>query len=518
MRILLVTGKLAEKGVRETAAELSKIWGWRVDVAVLNIQVAALMTPRFIELRIGRFNPKKYDYVVVPGMVRGPLDSLTRRFGSRFVKGTMHYLDLPEALMEIGIEKLSSSIPADMLLSERAKRRLLEALEEIEGSIKNYVEIGGCKIPSNPPPLRVAYEVVNAETLSEAVIKDKLEYAERIGVDIVVLGFNYDASPKQVSRAVRWASRLTNLPIGVDTRPANFKVALEAGAELFLSLTSKELAENADLIKEKAVILTPNPNSRDKVRSLARAIRKAVELGFEKIIADPILDPPINPGTLRGLTAAAKLKQMFPEVPVMLGAGNVTELIDADSPGVNALISTLSIEAGASILMTVEASHKTRHSAAELKLAATMASIAARKKTHPKNLGIDLLILKEKRGEAWEAPRKGRLVRVAETPTIYKPDPKGYFKISVTGDAIRVVYQGKEGAITFEGRSAAPMLRSVLEMNLVSQLDHAAYLGYELSKAEIALKIGKTYTQDRPLFHPNIIQRIKTIETQFHRS
>jgi dihydropteroate synthase len=37
-------------------------------------------------------------------------------------------------------------------------------------------------------------------------------------------------------------------------------------------------------------------------------------------------------------------------------------------------------------------------------------------------------------------------------------------------------------------------------MGLVSRLDHAAYLGSELAKAEIALKTGKEYIQDRGLF------------------
>jgi dihydropteroate synthase len=35
---------------------------------------------------------------------------------------------------------------------------------------------------------------------------------------------------------------------------------------------------------------------------------------------------------------------------------------------------------------------------------------------------------------------------------------------------------------------------------LVTRLDHAAYLGNELAKAEIALKTGKSYVQDNSLF------------------
>ncbi|RLI15050.1 MAG: hypothetical protein DRO43_02425, partial [Candidatus Hecatellales archaeon] len=36
--------------------------------------------------------------------------------------------------------------------------------------------------------------------------------------------------------------------------------------------------------------------------------------------------------------------------------------------------------------------------------------------------------------------------------------------------------------------------------NLVSLLDHAAYLGFELGKALVALKTGRSYVQDEDVF------------------
>jgi dihydropteroate synthase len=38
-------------------------------------------------------------------------------------------------------------------------------------------------------------------------------------------------------------------------------------------------------------------------------------------------------------------------------------------------------------------------------------------------------------------------------------------------------------------------------MGLISRMEHATYLGSELEKAEIALKLGKNYVQDFPIFH-----------------
>jgi dihydropteroate synthase len=51
-----------------------------------------------------------------------------------------------------------------------------------------------------------------------------------------------------------------------------------------------------------------------------------------------------------------------------------------------------------------------------------------------------------------------------------------------------------------KGKTAESVYSKIVELGLVTQLDHAAYLGSELAKAEIALRSGKEYIQDSPLF------------------
>jgi dihydropteroate synthase len=51
-----------------------------------------------------------------------------------------------------------------------------------------------------------------------------------------------------------------------------------------------------------------------------------------------------------------------------------------------------------------------------------------------------------------------------------------------------------------KGKTAESVYSKIVEMGLVTKLDHAAYLGSELAKAEIALRTGKDYIQDSPLF------------------
>lgn len=91
--------------------------------------------------------------------------------------------------------------------------------------------------------------------------------------------------------------------------------------------------------------------------------------------------------------------------------------------------------------------------------------------------------------------------------TEWKSDPRGYFVINV-----RPKQGDKEGAITvqhatldgftpyyFEGPTAKQLSFQISREKLASLDEHYAYLGRELMKAEIALKLGLEYVQDKDL-------------------
>ena len=82
-------------------------------------------------------------------------------------------------------------------------------------------------------------------------------------------------------------------------------------------------------------------------------------------------------------------------------------------------------------------------------------------------------------------------------------DRKGYFLIRVNQDTkkIEVGYCRQNNVILqkFSGNTSKELCQAVIKANLISRLDHAAYLGRETNKAETALKLGKTYVQDSDL-------------------
>jgi len=81
----------------------------------------------------------------------------------------------------------------------------------------------------------------------------------------------------------------------------------------------------------------------------------------------------------------------------------------------------------------------------------------------------------------------------------WKPDPKGYFIIRLVRDekkiGIRHYTYKNEPTIEFHGKKASHIYEEIIKRKLISTLDHAAYIGKELMKAECALKNNKRYVQ-----------------------
>jgi tetrahydromethanopterin S-methyltransferase subunit A len=91
----------------------------------------------------------------------------------------------------------------------------------------------------------------------------------------------------------------------------------------------------------------------------------------------------------------------------------------------------------------------------------------------------------------------------ARAPKTLHLDKAGFFVVlpqAATGLIICEHYENSGRlAHVIEGRKAALIASTVIQEGLVTQLDHAAYLGRELAKAEIALQTGSHYEQDAGL-------------------
>jgi tetrahydromethanopterin S-methyltransferase subunit A len=83
----------------------------------------------------------------------------------------------------------------------------------------------------------------------------------------------------------------------------------------------------------------------------------------------------------------------------------------------------------------------------------------------------------------------------------FDPDKAGRYGISASGGKITVEHRNAKNEVlrVVEGSSARDLCLTLIRNGWVSKLDHAAYLGRELTRAEIAMRDGEPYSQDADL-------------------
>ena len=115
-----------------------------------------------------------------------------------------------------------------------------------------------------------------------------------------------------------------------------------------------------------------------------------------------------------------------------------------------------------------------------------------------------LAVLRRRPVQPYEAGLKidAVAIQTAAPARRLKLDPHGYFVIMVMKsreNPLLVEHYSNDGILRnmIEGKDSASICATLIEKNLVSQLDHAAYLGRELAKAELSIRMQSRYTQDR---------------------
>jgi dihydropteroate synthase-like protein len=468
MRILLPTGAATFEAVRKAAK------GINADVVVTG-EIASFLTPEKLRDLIQKGD---YDMVIVSGMATASFIQVEEETGIPVFRGPRHAADLAKVLHSLDTISLSRSVPADEFIESVKREEAFRKLDGLEHGASYDYRIRGVRI-GGTSRIKVLTEIMDAHRHED--LPGAVEKAFRSGADIVDLGFGFDTAPADVIRCFDLLKEIPG-PLAIDTQdPA----LIEAGlfrADIVLSLHDGNIPSVGNLVADAGAAAVIVPCGK----TLEENLRLAEEAGISCIIADPLLQP-VGSGLVRSLGA-------FPErcrYPVFFGAGNVVELLDADSPGMNALLAGMAKEAGASIIFTSEHSDKTKGSVREMRTAAEMMALAA-DRPYPKDLGIDLLILKEKRRRC-EPPLSYSCQITASPPEgELRYDPKGNFRIGVEDGQIVAVINGR----AVKGRSWMDIFATIEKNGDVSLLDHAAYLGKELYKAELAIRFNRSFEQD----------------------
>jgi len=516
--VLLITGLLAETAVQHYAQE-SRV---KTKVIALKVPVAALLTPENIAKALKNLKRHDFDVILIPGLTRGNASVIADNTGIPTFKGPRYAADLPTILDALDQVKLSTVTPACDILREELQRKALQKLEAVEknkGALlkkKGNMLIGELALGKDFP-MRVMAEIVDAPLMSNSEIQKFAKDYVKVGAEIIDVGMVAgETRPADAKRAVETVKNVVNVPVSIDSLdPDEIREAVSAGADLVLSADAGNIEKIAPFASDAAVVVIPTnqregyfpKKTEERVSFLEDLIEKARKFGMMRLIGDLILDPS---NVVESIIAYHEFANRNPNVPLFVGVSNVTELIDADSIGVNALLARLSSEVGASILLATEKSSKAKGSVREEVIASKMMFLAKKRGSVPKDLGLDLLVLKDKRvrEEPYdrEIEAQAQIVTATEKSEPAILDTEGIFKITLDRDEGTIValhfatLRMEKPLNIIKGKTAESVYSKIVELGLVKRLDHAAYLGSELAKAEIALKTGKEYIQDCTLF------------------
>ncbi len=274
--------------------------------------------------------------------------------------------------------------------------------------------------------------------------------------------------------------------VSIDSfNPDEVEAALEAGAELVLSVNGTNV-EHARRWHERfpAVEVVAIPDTPSDLDSLARTVATLHGIGIKHRL-DPILEP-IGFGFAASLGRYVEARRRFPDAELMMGVGNLTELTDVDSAGVNVVLAGFCQELGVRSVLTTEVINWARSAVKEFDLARRLVFHAVREKVLPKRLEPGLVLLRDpKLSEMGEEALKELAARVTDRN----------YRIFAERGEIHIF----NGSVYLHGTDPFALFAELVAADPKLDAAHAFYLGYECAKAVTALTLGKNYTQDQAL-------------------
>lgn len=446
--IHFVTGRLAEHALQPIVQSLAGKVGFEFTVEVLPITVAALMTPTWISRHV--HIPSSADRVIVPGYCDGdltPIQSLT---------------------------------PARV---ERGPRDLRE-LDEFFGQKPSRDDYGGYDI-------QILAEINHAPRLSLATIVAEAARLRTSGADLIDVGCDPGEPWAEVGECVRLL-KSEGHRVSIDSlNPREIEPAVQAGAELVLSVN----ASNRDAAKNWGCEVVVIPDDIPTLGGLEETLESLAVAGVPLRI-DPIIEP-IGCGFATSLGRYLEVRRRYPDAEMLMGIGNLTELTDVDSAGINVLLLGFCQELGIRSVLTTQVINWARSSVQECDLARRLVQYAIRHRIPPKHLEPQLVTLRDPKVHEFGTESLIQLARQIKDNS-YRVFAEGG-QVHLVGAGVHLV--DRDPFLVFE-RLLNPGFGGTVDIHQPPQnIDpsHAFYLGYEMAKATIALTLGKEYRQDEAL-------------------
>lgn len=431
--IVFLTGRLAQPSLERVLSEMAPApFTW--EVREIGLQVAALMTADMIRRRVPA--PVGGDRIMVPGRCRGDVEALSEHFGIPVVRGPEELKDIPRHFnRKAGTNDLS-----------------------------RY-------------DIDIFAEIVDAPRLDVDAIVARAARLRADGADVIDLGC-LPATPFPHLDAAVQALKAGGYRVSVDSQDGDELLrGGRAGADFLLSLNIDTLWI-ADEVASTPILIPREPSDE---ASLHAAIETLQRRG-RAFLADAILDP-IPFGLLSSLCRYQRLRERFPEVAIMMGIGNVTELTEADTSGINAVLCGIAAELRARAMLTTQVSNHARRAVREADIARRVMYRARETSSLPKGITDALMTVHAKHPFPDSDEEIDGIARAVRDPS---------FRVQISPRGLHI-YNRDGHHVATDPFELFPHLK------VDNDGSHAFYLGVELARAQTAWLLGKRYAQDQPL-------------------
>lgn len=436
-KLLFLTGKLAEKSLHQVLKEVQSnpnTPAFKYRVEQIGVSVAALMTPEMVARRLKTTGDA--NKMILPGLCQGDLSQLHRQFGIPAERGPNDLKDLPQYFGQQGL--------APDLSQYRTQ---------------------------------IFAEIVDAPDLTVEQILTKAQRFQAQGANVIDLGCLPNRPFLHLAESIR-TLKSEGFQVSVDSiNPEELLTAGKAGADYLLSLTEKTLWI-ADEVQSTPVLI---PAKQGSLASLYRAIEHCLKQK-RAFIADPILDP-IHFGLTDSIVRYQKLRKKYPDIAILMGVGNVTELTDADTTGINAILFGIISELNINAVLATSVSPHAVNAVAEADIARRVMYAAKQDNRLPRGYSDGLLGLHDRRPFPYRAEEISELALLIKDPS---------FRIMVSEVGVHIY--NRDGA-----QLAVDPFQFYPKLGVENDASHAFYLGVELARAQIAWQLNKRYVQDEAL-------------------
>jgi dihydropteroate synthase-like protein len=436
---VFVTGRLAEVAVRDVVESLAAEHSFAYTIDVMPITVAALMTPRWLRRHLE--SPPDATHVIVPGYCDSGLSELAGSLGIPVINGPKDCRDMPELFGESRVRDDFGAYDIEIIAEiNHAPRQSIDTLVRQAKSLRDD----------------------GADVIDFGC--DPASRCDHIGDTIAAL----------VDEGLR---------VSVDTFDVwEAAEATSRGASLVLSVNSSNREAAVDWGTEVVVI----PDSPSDEKSFEKTINFLASHNVPMRL-DPILEP-IGAGFIKSLIRYAQVRQRYPELAMMMGIGNLTELSDVDSAGINLLLLGICQELEIKSVLTTQVINWASTSVRECDIARRLTHHSVKYGIPPKRLSDQLVMLRDAKLQPFSDEALQSLARSLKDNN---------YRVFAQNEQIHLLAAG----LHLTDDDPFRLFDALMNQDISSNVDpgHAFYLGYEMAKASIALLLGKQYEQDEAL-------------------